>query len=229
MSCDRRRSRTRSCPPNAVAADRRARPTWSMANGAAIATSGPSFPDRLLGFLGITPDQVGMVDHQARAPAMGAVEPADLDRDVEPGFEVEPIAAEPRRTKNRARPAASMSCTDASGICRACSAAAARSAKRGAMARTWSSIACLVMVCAGAGKCGIAILVRLARPRPRRRSPSARYSNAAMHYTTLGVASFGRLRLSISVQTLIPQDCSPAKSLFSIGEGLGVAKLGKAR
>ena len=45
-----------------------------------------------------------MVDHQARAPAVRAVEPADLQHHIEPGLEVEPVAAEPRRHQKAREP-----------------------------------------------------------------------------------------------------------------------------
>ena len=41
-----------------------------------------------------------MMNHQARAPGVRGVGFADFAHDLEPGVEVEPVAAEPRRDKN---------------------------------------------------------------------------------------------------------------------------------
>ena len=54
-------------------------------------------PHGLLCLLGELANKMGVVDHEAGAPAMRCVDLADLQNDVEPRVEVEPVAAEARR------------------------------------------------------------------------------------------------------------------------------------
>jgi hypothetical protein len=54
----------------------------------------------LLGLLRELADKMGVVDHEAPAPAVRRVDLADLQNDVEPGIEIESIAAKARRDQN---------------------------------------------------------------------------------------------------------------------------------
>ena len=69
------------------------------ANEAAIATSGPrptppAVPSRELA------NKMSVMDHKVRAPAMGRVDLADFQNDVEPRVEVELVATEAERDQD---------------------------------------------------------------------------------------------------------------------------------
>src|SRR5262249_35247722 len=66
-----------------------------------IRTAGPY---GLLRFLGKQRDHVGMMDHEACAPAVRRIDLADLQNGVEPCLEIEPVAAEARRHKDARKP-----------------------------------------------------------------------------------------------------------------------------